>query len=79
MWKMPARLFRRKASEPSHNSAPQHEQLASGSLEEMIKTAANATDNEGERLLIDCVGSDDPIFWPEIKSLRKAPTFPVEI
>ena len=79
MWKMPARLFRRVPSELGHGSGPQSEHVASGSLEEMIKTAADASDNEGERLLIDCVGSKDPIFWPEIKSLREAPTFPIEI
>ena len=76
MWKMPAKLIRRGVE---HDGVtPPDEQIASGSLEEMIKAADAIEDDAGEAMVIECVGRDRPITWAEIQGLRHATTFPVD-
>jgi hypothetical protein len=82
MWKMPARLWRKResAAEADHsNQADERLEIAHGPLEEMVKLAADVDEDEGQLLSIDCVGAKKPLAWPEIRALRYAPTFPIEI
>jgi len=50
--------------------------IATGSLEDMVKAADDLSEDEGQNVIIECVGRDRPIRWPEIKGLRAATTFP---
>ena len=50
--------------------------IATGSLEDMVKAADDLSEDEGQNVIIQCVGRDRPIRWPEIKGLRAATTFP---
>ena len=50
--------------------------IATGSLEDMVKAADELSEDEGQNVIIECVGRDRPIRWPEIKGLRAATTFP---
>ncbi|MDY1007031.1 hypothetical protein [Sphingomonas sp. CFBP9019] len=83
MWKMPAKLLRRAVAESSvdgENAAPvADEQIASGSLEDMIKAADELAAEDADALTIECVGRDRPITWAEIQGLRHATTFPVGV
>lgn len=89
MWKMPARLWRRGedadadadagAGSGAVVGAGERQEIAQGPLEEMVKLAAEVDEQEGQRLSIDCVGTKQPLAWPEIRALRRAPTFPIEI
>ena len=77
MWKMPAKLLRRSPSEDvAATEASVDDQIAAGSLEDMIKTADGLGDAGGDDLVIECVGRDRPITWAEIQGLRSATTFP---
>lgn len=80
MWKMPARLWRRgDVGGPDAIGPQRRQEIASGPLEEMVKLAADVEEDEGELLSIDCVGTNKPLRWSEIRALRRAPTFPIEI
>ncbi|MEG3165441.1 hypothetical protein U1701_12635 [Sphingomonas sp. PB2P19] len=65
MWNMPAKLLR---TNDDADDAP----VATGSLEDMIKTAEAMGAEEAQGLIIACVGRDRPITWPEIRDLRHA-------
>jgi hypothetical protein len=81
MWKMPAKLLRRAVTESpvdGEDAVPiADEQLATGSLEDMIKAADELAAEDADALIIECVGRDRPITWAEIQGLRHATTFPV--
>ena len=79
MWKMPARLWRKRDAEVDAGFASDRLEIAQGPLEEMVKLAAEVDDDEGQLLSIDCIGAKKPLAWPEIRALRLAPTFPIEI
>jgi hypothetical protein len=80
MWKMPARLWRRGGEAGPDAIGPvRRQEIASGPLEEMVKLAAEVEEDEGALLSIDCVGTSKPLHWSEIRALRRAPTFPIEI
>jgi len=79
MWKMPARLWRRRGDGLDAAGADERQEIANGPLEQMVRLAAEVDEAEGEMLSIDCVGAAKPLFWPEIRDLRHATTFPVEI
>lgn len=79
MWKMPARLWRRGEGEIDSFDTIERKEIAQGPLEEMVKLAADVDEQEGQLLSIDCVGTKQPLAWPEIRALRQAPTFPIEI
>lgn len=57
-------------------SADRKAVIATGSLEDMVKAADDLSEDEGQNVIIECVGRDRPIRWPEIKGLRAATTFP---
>ncbi len=57
-------------------SADRKDVIATGSLEDMVKAADDLSEDEGQNVIIECVGRDRPIRWPEIKGLRAATTFP---
>ncbi|WP_445190874.1 hypothetical protein ACT009_09595 [Sphingomonas sp. Tas61C01] len=79
MWKMPARLWRSRDAAVDGGHASDRLEIAHGPLEEMVKLAADVDEDEGQLLSIDCVGAKKPIAWSEIRALRRAPTFPIEI
>lgn len=81
MWNMPAQLLRlgeRTDDVAQIDPETVGEPVATGSLEDMIKTADEFDADEGERLVIRCAGRDRPITWTEIRGLRRSSTFPVE-
>jgi hypothetical protein len=83
MWKMPAKLLRRGVAESpvdGEDAVPgTDEQIATGSLEDMIKAADELSAEDADSLIIECVGRDRPITWAEIQGLRHATTFPVGV
>ncbi len=79
MWKMPARLWRAHDADVDAGHVSDRREIAQGPLEEMVKLAADVDEDEGQLLSIDCVGAKKPLAWPEIRALRRAPTFPIEI
>lgn len=78
MWKMPAKLLRRSPDDATAGEPRVDDQIATGSLEDMIKAADNLADEGGDDLVIQCVGRDRPISWSEIQGLRGATTFPAD-
>lgn len=82
MWKMPAKLVRRGVTEvpaDGETAAPvEDQQIATGSLEDMIKAADELAADDADALIIECAGRDRPITWAEIQGLRHATTFPVD-
>ena len=79
-WKKPARLWRR-SSDGAPSGASAITQLDSGSLEEMIR-AAIETDHRhsaGQASLFVDVEAEQMLSLSEIKQLRRAPDFPVDI
>ena len=79
MWKMPARLWRAHDADVAAGHVSDRREIAQGPLEEMVKLAADVDEDEGQLLSIDCVGTKKPLAWSEIRALRRAPTFPIEI
>ncbi|WP_375419938.1 hypothetical protein [uncultured Sphingomonas sp.] len=79
MWKMPARLWRKRDAAADGGHGSDRLEIAHGPLEEMVKLAADVDEDEGQLLSIDCVGAKKPLAWSEIRALRRAPTFPIEI
>ena len=67
-----------QAGEDAAESGSAHTKavIATGSLEDMVKAADALSEDEGQNVIIECVGRDRPIRWPEIKGLRAATTFP---
>ncbi len=81
IWKQPARLWRRREPLVAGAELPAR-QIASGSLEDMIRRAlaraAETGPTEGQALFID-VGAPEVLAWSAISKLSRSPSFPVEI
>ncbi|SEN61785.1 hypothetical protein SAMN05192583_3162 [Sphingomonas gellani] len=77
LWRKPARLWRGQ-KEAAHVGTSS-ELVSEGSLEDMIRVAAQASPAEKPFLLIACDALEQPLSWPQFETLRKAPEFPIDI
>ncbi|MBE2990959.1 hypothetical protein IFR23_02915 [Sphingomonas sp. CFBP 13603] len=69
MWNMPAALLRTSTSDDG--TACGDEQLASGSLEQMIGAFDAQEGTDVDAIVIKCAGRDRPITAQEIRDLRR--------
>lgn len=78
VWKRPAHLWCQREGRPLPEGTEVY-LLGEGSLEEMIRKT-DAIEPEQKRLLVlDYDGMTEPLNWEQIRQLRKAAMFPVEI
>lgn len=80
-WKKPARLWCRRECQGAPSEGQAISQLNSGSLEAMVRAAieAEAVHSAREATLFIDVEAKRMLSLAEIKRLRGAPDFPIEI
>ncbi|SEM89601.1 hypothetical protein SAMN05192583_1440 [Sphingomonas gellani] len=82
MWKQPARLWRQREPAVAGKENVRPKQIASGSLEEMVRRAVERAGRvearERHAFFID-VDARELLGWPDIARLSDSPGFPVEI
>lgn len=78
VWRRPAHLWCQRES-PLFSSTAEAYLLGEGLLEEMIRSTDAIELDRQRLLLLDYKGMTEPLHWDQIRQLRRAATFPVNI